>query len=531
MYNARIHLPLLFALAAGCASAPPPEPLVNRASVRVDREMGRGQYRYRVEGAAGRDQQGAREQAMEAALEFAARQVTGDPQEKTAATNFVKDNLPTMRRLATPGPITSRRQVGDRFELTMYVIVKTQELERALAEAGVIKQAKQIARDVGRPTLMVVAKQDRCEEGGEGPQCTLERQIADMAANIEEAKEATYAYQDKIVEAGCVDQEKVRAMVQASGHKHAYARRSSGSYRGFYRRRYYASSASASASSSYRYHGVVDQVRNSPNCQPFVQGLRVREGRLAEYEKRLMALQDKHGRLLEGRSEVGLTRTKLDQYLVDARLDVVDSGAVEQARRTSQAMGAVSGLADDPVARLAQLAGADVYVEFEAADSTRSGGYQLELAVRAYDVVSGKLLASRVAKSRRLANPDRAEATTEAASKVMPVVLDQIQAYWSDFVREGARTKVVVRGNVGPIKRDIVRALDGVVEEIRECGMDVQCSFELGLTTGQTIEGEFVVPAKRRSRIGLAVEGILMDQGLGVEVVVSNPALTMVRVF
>lgn len=525
----RIALFALLILSA-CASAPPPEPLVNRASVRVDRELARGIYRFRVDGAAGRDQEEAKAQALEAALEFAARQVTGDPEAKSAATNYVADNRASLSHYASPGPIFRRNMANDRFELGMYVVVQTRELERELVEASVIRSARELSKAVDRPTLMVVPKSVRCDERADGARCGVEQQIRALGASLEEAKDAAYAYQTKVVESGCVDQEKVKALIDAHGVTHLRARRGV-LYRGFYRPRVYVGGVSASAVTRHHYHSVVDQVRSSPNCQPLVDGLREREARLADREARMDQLQDALGRLGQVHAERGLTRTKLDQYLVDARLEVVDAGAVEQAQRTEQALGAVAGLPEDPAARLAQLAGADVYLEFESSESLAGGGYQMELGVRAFDVVSGKLLASQVGRSRRLADSDPGSALTEAAGKVMPVVLEQIQTFWSEAVREGARTRIVVRGNVGPIKRDVVKALDEVGKAFRECGMDLSCGFELGTTTASTLEGELVLPARRRARAGLEVEGALGDEGLGVEVVVSNPSLTIVRVY
>ena len=529
--HAALAATLSLSLLAACASAPP-VPLTNRSAVRVDREMDRGQYRYRVEGAAGYTQAEAREQAVAAALGFAAKQVTGDPREKTSATNYVSDNLDALRRLATPGSIFQRRQVDDHLEIGMYVTVRTRDLQRELAEGGVIGTARAASKALGRPTLMVVARKEDCTEGSSAPICTAEARIQSLAGNLEDVQQAVYDYQDRIIEAGCVDQEKVEELVEASGsaRARAYGARV-GRYRGFYRGTYVVGGGVASASASHRYRSVRDQVRNSPNCQAFVRGLYKREKRLIGYEDRLVELQDQYMRLLEAEGTTAVTTTKLNQYLVDQRLPVVDQSAIEQARRTQQALGAVSGLAEDPVGRIAQLAGADVYIEYGTSESTAGGGYQLELDAKAYDVVTGQLLASRVAKSRRLAAPDRAAAVSEAAGKVMPVVLDQIQGYWSDALREGARIKVVVQGDLSARKRQVLSALDAVLEEYRECGMDVECAFELGSTTGRSMEGSYVVPPKRRRRLGLSLEGALQDAGFGVEVVVSNPTLQMMRLF
>lgn len=535
-------LALIFASAvAGCASAPKP-PLANTTSVVPDSEAGRGSRRYRIEGAMGYTESEARTQALSAALRKAAEEAGTSDDEKSRAMAYVRDNIAQLQSFASPGKIYKRAKMDDHWEVNMFVTVRNRDLERELASERIVSKRSKKSKAVGRPTLMVVAREEDCAKNPGQPKCAIEGRIAQAAQAIETTKKDVYAYQDQIVKAGCVDREIVESLVEKSGSASRSSARSGSTYhrgyRGFYRGYYYApgatvrsGSAASSASASYRYRSVSNQVRNSRNCQSFVSGLNQRERRLAGLEAKLDRLQDEQAKLLEGDATTEVTTTKINQYLVDARLEVIDRDAIRDARRTQQVMAGVSGLPEDPVAAVAQLAGADIYVKFGVTETTAGGGYQVELDAKAYDVVTGKLLASRVEKSKRLADRDRGTAVTQAASKVMPIVLDQVMLYWEEDVVEGALTKVIVRGDLASHRRRVLSALDGVTNGVSGCDDDIDCEFELGLTTAQTLEGSFRVPAKKRRRIGIQVESALQEEGFAVETLVTNAALTMMRIF
>ncbi len=114
--------------------------------------------------------------------------------------------------------------------------------------------------------------------------------------------------------------------------------------------------------------------------------------------------------------------------------------------------------------------------------------------------------------------------------RVMPDIINQISGYWADMAREGVKKKIVLRGPFSDrrTKRAVMRVLlDDLPEVVRGC--DDTCEWEDGITTAQTIMGEFVSPPKARRRLGGSLEDLLIDAGFEVNVVLEQSAIIILE--
>lgn len=519
----RTTLFALVGMVLACASSTSDQVIPNRSSVRVDREMDRGLYRYRVEGASGRTQSAATDQALAAALQTAAKQVAGDPRQKTAAVNCVRDAPGTYAGLTSPGTIFKRAMRDDRLHIDMYVTVRVDDLSEALRTCG-ITQASDMQHDVGRPTMMVVSRSARCDDRSTSEWCALERRIDGALSEVSAAESALRGHTEQILATSCLRSESTKMEVRETLEEDHRAARA-----GLRTTTEFAVAERERVRLNAESNELIEELRPSSNCQAFVGLIRAAERRLAEARARLRDHEARQLALVRGGLAWEATTTRINQYLVDERWRVVDEQAVENARRMQRALANTSGMSDDPIARLAQLAGSDIYLEFGTSEIRTGGGFQVELDIRAFDVVSGELLASRAAKSRLLADEDPSKAIAEASGKAMPVVMDQIMGYWSDVIRDGARSKLLLRGEFGSRKVELVRALDEVIGQVPGCRR-TSCVFELGHATNQSIEGAFIVPPKSRSRLGLTLEDVFGRLGIEADLIITNSAMHLVQV-
>ena len=575
-----------------CATVPPPVP-TTQANIRLHSQLDSDTSQYRVEGAEGNGQEDATDKAAVSALVYAAKSLAGDPTQKTAAGEYITRNLMAVMGFASKGRIFRRTfsSDGERMRLSMFVKINRSALQRHLIENEVITASRLISKGAGRPKIMVIYDQGDCSRGKTtGPLCTLPKRINEQAITVKREEEKIRTFQKTIIDAGCLAKTESVATSESSTKDKSsaesdYSDKSSRSLRGSsssdYQRGYSASgrhsgsldasragtsgqlsgrssgrfSASGSASGRSRrdidasaqndvqnrnkvqidreaqYSAFRASVRASDNCQAFLGRLTPMEARVDAAQRKMDNFQEQLDRIRSNIQKKDVASIKINEWFVNQRWEVVDANAVQQAQRVQDAMINVKGLPEDPVAALAQLAGADIYVMHGTQESHAGGGYQVHLDVRAYEVVSGKLLGSKVGKSDQLASTELENGTSQAVGRSMPKILDQITGYWSDMAREGVKSKIVLRGNFENhrIKRKINRAMDKISELFGTKCMD-KCEWQPGLKTSQTITGEYTLPAKLRPRLGDYVLEALEETGFKLKLVVSNPALNIIEI-
>ena len=552
----------IIVVVVSCGSPPPPAPVpTTMANVRLDKQLDSDTSRYRVENASGPDMGKATDAAAVSALVYCAKSLAGDPREKTAAGAYVKNNLMAVMGFANKGKIFRRgfNAAGDRPAVAMFIKINRSNLQRHLVENQVITESRKISKAAGKPKIMVIYEQGDCKRGkGLGDLCSLPKQVKKQAAAVaaEEAKVA--AFQKSIVDAKCLAPVERKSETEAStkdksrgSHSRSSrgSHRSSGSHSGSIsasrhhlagsrsgRRSSSGSHASSSRSSialnrESKYKHFQSSIRPSPNCRRFLKRLTPLEARVDRAQDKLDAIQDRLDVARAKLQKKDVATIKVNEWFVNQRWEVVDANAVLKAQRMVDAMANVKGLAEDPVARIAQLAGADIYVMHGATESRAGGGYQVHLDVRAYEVVSGKMLGSKVGKSNKLASAELENATSQAVGRAMPKILDQMTGYWSDMAKEGVKCKVVLRGDFSNnrVRRKANRAIRDLSEVIgKKCGG--KCEWEKGMATGATISGEYISPPKVRRDIGDYLTEALEDAGFRVSLIISNQAINMLEI-
>ena len=555
------------ALNACAPPPPPPAPIpTTMANVRLDRQMDSDTARYRVEGAVGADQGLASDQAAALALVYVAKSLAGDPREKTSAGNYISTNLLAVMPFASKGQIFRRSYsaAGDQMVLSIFIDINRSDLQRHLTEQQVITESRKISKAVGKPKIMVIYEQGECARGkGTGDVCALPEQIKRVAAQVAAEEAKVTNFQNTIIAAGCLDKTEDKEETEASASDRSTADRSSssrgsnsssssrsgslsGSRAGTTGSISGRSSGSSSSSGTHansdssnirtnreaKYRNFRSSVKASPNCRNFLDRLTPLERRVDVAQEKLDTIQDKMDSLRAEVQQKDVATVKINEWFVNQRWEVVDDNAVRKAQRLMDAMMNVKGLAEDPVARLAQLAGADIYVMHNTSESAEGGGYQVHVDVRAYEVVSGKMLGSKVGKSSMMASAQLHNATSEAVGRTMPKILDQMTAYWSDMMREGVVCKLVVRGdfNNSRVRRKVSQAMRDLAESISEKKCKGQCEFKKGLSTTGTITGEFSSPAGVRRNVGDYLEEALEEAGFRTNLVLSNQAVTILDV-
>ena len=567
------------ALALAACGGAPPQP-TTAANVRLHSQLDSDSSQYRVEGAAGADEGAAKKAATIQALVYAAKEMAGDPKQKTNAGDYVKRNLLAIMPLATHGKIFKRGFTPDGQSATLSLMIKinVSDLKRHLLDNEVITGSRALAKSVGRPNIMVVFDQGDCSRGNtSGPLCELPKRIKAQAEKVEAAKQDVNKFQKQVIDAGCmiatevtVDSESETTDKSRSSASYSDTSRANSASRNSRRSNSSASrsgagistrdgvavsgrasgsssSASASASSSSRQNIVranretqlnrsskskfsSKAIKASDNCRTFMSRFGPLEARLWKEQAKLDKIQDQLDTARAGVVSNDVTSDKVGEWFTKNQWDIVSREGVTQAQRTQDAMINVEGLGQDPVAALAQLAGADIYVMHGLTESSAGGGYQVEVNLKAYEVASGKQLATKVGKSNQLASAQKGNATSQAVGRAMPKILEQIQGYWSIMAKEGVKAKVVFRGDFSSskVKRRLRKLMKNLNEFIDEC--NDTCEWEMGLSTSQTISGQYTMPAKARSDFGDYLTEALEEEGFTAQQIISNKTLNIIQI-
>ncbi|HOA14387.1 MAG TPA: DUF6175 family protein [Myxococcota bacterium] len=498
--------------------------------------------KYRIDGAAGIEQEGAVATAVEAALNFAASEVTGDPNEKLSAQAYVKKNLAQLNSFATPGQIFKRGfdASGDKMMVGMFVMVDIKGLKAHLVAAGVTTTGAQLSDAVGKPKLLVVYNQGDCARGSEtSPICAIPAKIKEFNAEVEKNEAKIDQLFEKVTASDCLRPTELRASSKttdkAEGSASVSARRTAVGGGGMFHS-WGASRTSVRASASFKRstttEAAMELIQASPNCKVFIDqaGGLLRENQAIK-AKRDQA-QDELERLRAQVMDSDTTTLRVNKWLIGEQWDIVDADAINKAQRSLDAMTSTEGIPADPVAATALLAGADVYVVHDFKETSPGGAYQLVFSVKAYDVVTGKLLASTVESSNKMFNEEKENATAKAIGKAMPVVINQILSYWSSMAEKGVPTKIVLRGQ---FTNDIVDTIEEFLDErlvdvIGKSDCMGSCKWNSEMTTKQTISGTYVLPASKRQSMLRKLRRSLSDEGLEYDIVVQSPTLAILQI-
>jgi len=524
------------------------------AGVRLQKMLNADTGQYRVEGAVGKSEGEAMAAAKYAALEFAARSLAGDPKQKTSAAGYVTANLNKMIGFATAGRVFRRGfdDSGDNMSLHMLVVVNNQALQRHLLEAGVITSSKDISKGAGKPKVLVFFAQGDCAKGNpNAPLCALPKKIKALAQEVTKIEDDIIAFQQSLLKAGCLvptqhsvessSRDTDRSSGSSSSSASSASRRSSSGSASYYHASGRSSGASKSSSRSRTKIQInreststfsAKSIKASSNCKVFMKSVGAKVSSLSKTLRKRDALQDQLDTVRSEMAKNDVTTIRVNEWLVNQRWEIIDAAQAIKAQRQLDAMSNVSGLPADPVAAIANMAGADVYIEHDLVEDRPDGGYRATVTIKAYEVVSAKLLASKVAPSNVLMSVNKMSAVEKAVGRGMGKIMDQITGFWADMADEGVRTKIVIRGDFSD--SDVGDTIEELLDESladsigRRC--KGKCEWDPQTSTRMTIEGYYISPPKARKKVGRKLRKLLKSEGFGVSNIIDKPTLRVIEI-
>jgi len=199
---------------------------------------------------------------------------------------------------------------------------------------------------------------------------------------------------------------------------------------------------------------------------------------------------------------------RIASFLTQRKFDMVDANALKNVNDITSAVHAIDGVVSDPIAEVATVVGADIYITYTAGITAN---VQASASVKAYEATTGRLLASATGQSRQYpAGTAEMNALTEAISDSMPKVFEDVSGYWHEDVAKGRKYMFSITGDFS--QRDRQKALKKALESIGAVKMSVK--------TANKMAG--VVRSKKGADdVEDAIEDGLKDAGF------SSPALTL----
>lgn len=199
---------------------------------------------------------------------------------------------------------------------------------------------------------------------------------------------------------------------------------------------------------------------------------------------------------------------RIASFLTQRKFDMVDANALKNVGDLTKAVEAIDGVVSDPIAEVASVVGADIYVTFTAGITAT---VQASASVKAYEATTGRLLASATGQSRQYpAGSAEMSALTEAVSDAMPKLFEDVSGYWHEDAAKGRRFLFSITGDFS--QRDRQKALKKSLEAVGDVKMTVKTANKMAGT---------VRSRKSADDVEDALEDAIKDAGF------SSPKLTM----
>jgi hypothetical protein len=199
---------------------------------------------------------------------------------------------------------------------------------------------------------------------------------------------------------------------------------------------------------------------------------------------------------------------RIASFLTQRKFDMVDANALKNVNDITAAVHAIDGVVNDPIAEVANVVGADIYITYTAGITAN---VQASASVKAYEATTGRLLASATGQSRQYpAGTAEMNALTEAVSDSMPKLFEDVSGYWHEDVAKGRKYMFSVSGDFS--QRDRQKALKRALDKLGDVKISVK--------TANKVAG-VVRSRKSADDVEDAIEDGLKDAGF------ASPALTL----
>ena len=160
----------------------------------------------------------------------------------------------------------------------------------------------------------------------------------------------------------------------------------------------------------------------------------------------------------------------LASFFTQQKYDLVDAGAMRNLSNMQGAVTAIEGVLDDPIAQIASLIGADIYVTFSAGLTQT---VKASASLKAYETTTAKLIASATGESSHYpAGYPAEDAVREAVNDGVPKMFEDLSGYWHDDIAKGRKYLFSIAGDLS--NREQQKALRKELEEVGDLRLTVK---------------------------------------------------------
>lgn len=206
---------------------------------------------------------------------------------------------------------------------------------------------------------------------------------------------------------------------------------------------------------------------------------------------------------------------RIASFFTQKKYDLVDKGAIENVTNMTKAMEAIDGVFDDPIAEVAALTGADIYITYKAGITAN---VKASASIKAFETTTGRLLAAATGESRHYpAGYAHMDAIREAVSDGIPKIFEDISGYWAEDMKKGKKYMITISGDFSD--RDAYKAVVKGVKKMGKMKWNVKTKQKLSgvlRTTGDSDDIEF------------DLEDIIKDAGFDNPSLVANTRGTLI---
>lgn len=194
----------------GCGGVPPKPRMKSAPSVALKDKPSADLSRYYVTGAEGETPDEVNQEALKAAVKFAAGKMTGSKSEQQTVNSYIDNNVARLT-FARSGKVLRNTFSADGRSMRrdLFVTVKTDDLKAFLESQQLVTAGGDLTSALGNPTIMVLhadAIAD-CPKRNRTPKCMLEKQAKQQQAQIAQAEGSVQKLQAQIMAKGCLDQQ------------------------------------------------------------------------------------------------------------------------------------------------------------------------------------------------------------------------------------------------------------------------------------------------------------------------------------
>jgi hypothetical protein len=190
----------------------------------------------------------------------------------------------------------------------------------------------------------------------------------------------------------------------------------------------------------------------------------------------LIAPEGSDGRKIQPAEKFIIDR--IASFFTQRKYEIVDAGAMKNIGEMQKAVNAIEGVIDDPIAQVASIVGADIYVTYTAG---QTAVVKASASIKAFETTTARLLASATGESRQYpAGTAVVDAVREAVSDAVPKTFEDLSGYWHEQAAKGKTYLVSIAGDMSDRERQ--KALRKALGEVGKTKFDTKTANRMAGT-------------------------------------------------